>query len=413
MKTVLLLSVLSLLPACLTAQEISTAAMRQITMPETYTLALARSEALAQQGEYIAQLAAAEKLINFPSRPTLDLNASQTKQQNATAASKGYLSGSYSIFSGMRDYIAAKAASARTGAAKLDLDRARQQLYLDAAQAYIGLLAAQRELTIRREQMDVTGRRITELEAREDLGRSRKSEVVAAKTQLTQDKASYLDAAGAERLAQQALKFLTGLDTDLAPAEIPLREQGDPEAYLKAALTRPDIAARRKTLESAGYLADVQEHNLWPTLAAYGNYYPLRTPAPDPADCWDAGLTLNLPLYTGGVAGAQREVARAGQRSAALALGLAERAALSEVRSAYDELHYLALEEASLKEALSLAQENARLQQEDYKLGLVTNLDVLSALNTVQQTRLALSQARAMENVALLKLEIAAGLEAK
>jgi len=261
--------------------------------------------------------------------------------------------------------------------------------------------------------MDVTGRRITELEAREDLGRSRKSEVVAAKTQLTQDKASYLDAAGAERLAQQALKFLTGLDTDLAPAEIPLREQGDPEAYLKAALTRPDIAARRKTLESAGYLADVQEHNLWPTLAAYGNYYPLRTPAPDPADRWDAGLTLNLPLYTGGVAGAQREVARAGQRSAALALGLAERAALSEVRSAYDELHYLALEEASLKEALSLAQENARLQQEDYKLGLVTNLDVLSALNTVQQTRLALSQARAMENVALLKLEIAAGLEAK
>ena len=60
-----------------------------------------------------------------------------------------------------------------------------------------------------------------------------------------------------------------------------------------------------------------------------------------------------------------------------------------------------------------LAADNARYQQEDYKLGLVTNLDVLNALNSVLQTRLALSQAKVQERATLLSLETAAGMEIK
>ena len=67
----------------------------------------------------------------------------------------------------------------------------------------------------------------------------------------------------------------------------------------------------------------------------------------------------------------------------------------------------------TLAEALILAEENARYQQEDYKLGLVTNLDVLSALNTARQTALALAQAQARSGLALIKLETAAGAELK
>ena len=62
---------------------------------------------------------------------------------------------------------------------------------------------------------------------------------------------------------------------------------------------------------------------------------------------------------------------------------------------------------------MSLAEENARYQEADYKLGLVTNLDVLSALNTVQQARLSLSQAKVQERLTLLNLEVAAGMETK
>jgi len=412
MKT-LLLAVLLALPAAARAQEFSTATMRPITLGEAYKLAVARSEALAQQAEGIKQLDAAELVISAAFRPSFDANAALGKQQNTASTTRGYLSGRYSVFSGMRDYISAKAASARTSAAAFDLERARQELYMNTARTYLDLFSAQEEVLIRRGQMDVTARRVTELEARADIGRSRKSEVVAARTQLAQDSADYLSAAGGERLAQQALRFLTGADADLAPAEISLEREGSIGEYLKLALLRPDLAARRKALESYNYLAEVQDHNLWPAVDLSADYYLVKRPAPSPVNNWNAAVTLNVPLYTGGAAAAQKASAYAAGRGAALALQFAERQALMEVRAAYEEHKYSLLQAASLRDALALATDNAKYQQEDYKLGLVTNLDVLNALNTVLATRLALSQAKVLGNLTQLKLENAAGLEAK
>jgi outer membrane protein len=413
MKRALFAAAACLLASPLKAQEFSTATMRSLGLGEAYRLAVVRSEALAQQAEGIKQLEAAERLITASFRPALAFDASQYKQQNSPSQTKGYLTGSYALFSGMRDYIAAKAAASRTGAAKLDLERARQQLYLNTAQAYLDLYSAQREALIRKDQMNVTARRIAELQARADIGRSRTSEVVAAKTQLAQDKANYLGAAASERLAQQTLLFITGLDSDIAPQEISLSRETDLQEYLKLALLRPDLAAGRKSLETYNYLADIQDHNLWPSVNLAADYYAVRHPMPAPSDRWDGAVTLSVPLYTGGYSAAQKASAYAARRNAELALQLAERQALTEVRSAYDEHKYSILQEASLRDALALASDNSRYQQEDYKLGLVTNLDVLNALNNVLQTRLALSQAEVQRNWTLIKLDTAAGLDMK
>ncbi|HCC48613.1 MAG TPA: hypothetical protein DEQ38_10950 [Elusimicrobia bacterium] len=412
MNSLLLLSFLTLAQPG-GAQELSTAAMRAVSMPEVYTLALGRSEQLAAQAEGVAQLDAAERQLGAAFRPSFDFNASLSKQQNADAASRGYFSGSYGLFSGMRDYLAAKAASSRTGAARLDLERARQQLYLSAAQAYLNLLAAQREVFIRGGQLEVTGRRIAELETRAAIGRSRRGEVVSARSQLAQDKASRLAALSDERLAQQALKFITGLSADLAPAAIELHARADLKRYLDLALARPDIQARRLAVRSASWQAEIQDRGQWPSVSLAANYYVLRSPMPDPVNRWDAGAFLNVPLYTGGLLQGKKEAAYSARRGAEIALDLAQRQALSEVSAAFEEYDYSLKQADSLAEALALADENARYQQEDYKLGLVTNLDVLNALNTAQQTRLALSQAQARTSLALIKLETAAGAELK
>ncbi|OGR62900.1 MAG: hypothetical protein A2X31_03960 [Elusimicrobia bacterium GWB2_63_22] len=408
-----LLTLVLLCPGPSAAQEFTTAGMRPVSLGGTYALALGRSEALAQQAEGAAQLDAAERQLASAFRPSFDFNASLSKQQNADAATKGYFSGSYGLFSGMRDYTAAKAASAHTGAARLHLERARQQLYLSAAQAYLNLLAAQREVFIRADQLAVTAKRIAELEARAAIGRSRRSEVVSARSQLARDKADYLAALSEERLAQQALKFMTGLSEDLAPAELPARGAAELQTYRELALRRPDLQARRREAEASGYLAELQERGQWPSVNLSANYYVVRTPTPDPVNRWDAGAYLNVPLYTGGLLQGKKEYAYSARRAAQLALDLAQRQALSDVSSSYEEYEYAVKQTESLADALTLADENASLQQEDYKLGLVNNLDVLSALNTAQQTRLALSQARARNSLALIRLETAAGAELK
>ncbi|OGR81270.1 MAG: hypothetical protein A2X32_13785 [Elusimicrobia bacterium GWC2_64_44] len=409
----LLSAIIFFTPWASSALGLPAAAPRPLSLGETYALAAARSEALALQAEGAAQLDAAERQLAAAFRPAFDFNASLSKQQNADTAARGYFSGSYNIFSGMRDYMAAKAASEKTAAARLDLERARQQLYLSAAQAYLGLQAAQREAQIREDQLEVTARRISELEARAAIGRSRRSEVISAKAQLAQDKAAHLSALSAERLAQQALKFLTGLQEDLAPAALPARLAADLPAYLDLAARRPDLEARRRDAAAAGFLSEVQELGGRPAVNLLANYYVLRTPRPDPVNRWDAGAFLSVPLYTGGLLRGRKEAAWAGKRSAQTALDLALRQALSDVRSAYDDYEFSSRQAESLAEALALADENARYQVEDYKLGLVNNLEVLSALNTAQQTRLALSQAQARKTLALIKLETAAGAEIK
>lgn len=65
---------------------------------------------------------------------------------------------------------------------------------------------------------------------------------------------------------------------------------------------------------------------------------------------------------------------------------------------------------ASLRAALALAGENARLQAKDYTYGLVTNLDVLNAQNSALQTALNLEAATAAAALAAARLETAAGL---
>src|ERR1019366_879589 len=201
------------------------------------------------------------------------------------------------LFSGMRDYITARSAGLKTGAARLDLTRAKQALYLDVAQAYITLVNVRQEIGVRRDQLAVPSNRIKELTEREAIGRSRKSELVAAQTQLAQDDSALESAKGREDFARLQLGFLTGLSGDLAPELLPVPQPLTRESYLLKAQTRFDVEAARRTLEATRLDVDVQKHLRWPTVNAAADYFPVRS-TPDEDVHWDAGLSLNLPIFT-------------------------------------------------------------------------------------------------------------------
>lgn len=395
------------------AQEFSTATMRQITLGEAFRLALAQSERLAQQSEAIAGLEAAERAIRSNFRPRLNFDGTQFQQDRPDHSVQGSrtqaaFSAGQSLFSGMRDYLAARAAGTATEAARLDLARARQSLYLDLARSYLDLLAAQWDIEVRNTQFKITRDRLEELLGRERIGRSRPSEVLAARTQLAQDEAQLQNALGSERVSQQVLKFITGAQEDLAPRHVRLPLAPAIDAFLREAAARPDIAARRKDVETAATLAEIQVRRRWPSLAASGNYY-VKRPAGLSSINWDATLALQVPLYSGGQTAAQIDQASAAKRSAELALALARRQAETEVRQAYETLIYSISMTNTLSKAVKLAQENAKAQTEDYKLGLVTNLDVLNAMNSLLQTRIQQYQAHVQAFWASIRLKTAAG----
>ncbi|MDD5303627.1 MAG: TolC family protein [Elusimicrobia bacterium] len=420
-KSILLIAAI-LLPLSAAAQTASTAPApgRPLDLAEAYTLALARSEQIAISGEsYQEAMAKADELWSHV-LPQVSLMGREVFQQVPRGAGtkyilpnteQGWVTAHQPLFSGLREYLAYRAAKDLGRSADLQLERAKQLLYKDVVRAYLDLLGAQNDIRIRLSLVAITRDRVKDLKEFRKVGRARASELLAAESQLAQNLAQLETSRAVEQVAQFKLAFLTGVDERLAlkavPAPAPVPELA---GVLGRARSRPDVESRRSDKDAAELSVKVMSRQRWPTLALDANYYFQRPPSLLSDGKWDATITGSLPLYTGGQIGSQKRQQEARMRAADQALSAALRTAELETKSAHQDLLSSASIVNALDNAARLAEENAKAQAEDYRLGQVTNLDVLGSLNTLQQTRLQLDAARLDAYWSRAQLEVAAGV---
>ena len=238
-------------------------------------MALSTSEELASRKEGIKQLEAAEKTIKSSFRPSLNLNGIHYKYRNEHNQTNVWFSASYTLFSGMRDYILLKASHASMEAGEMELAAAKRALFLDVVSAYLNLYRTQKENIILKNQIKVVKKRIDHLKWRVSVGRSRRSEVVAAETQLAQTEAEYTENLASEQSCVQTLSFLTGIeDVHFLPAEPAAVKAMTLGEYLKKVESREDILAAAKKADAAAYTAEAENRKAMPEVALSGNYYP-------------------------------------------------------------------------------------------------------------------------------------------
>lgn len=408
----------------LSAEEVliaSSATARAITLPEAYRLALARSEVVALSMENHEEVVAKAAEIFSNILPRVTMMGTDTVQQVPKGTTNQFLQGNREqgwvtahqpIFAGLREFLAYRAVNRLGESAQLLLERAKHLLYQDTARAYLDLRLAQDEIVLRSALVAVTVERVKELRRRIEVGRSRRSELLAAESALAQALAQVEQSRAKERAAQFRLRFLTGVeDQDLAPVDPP--EPGGPPTLaevLAKARARPDVAAKRAEAAAAELTLKVVARKRWPTIAVDANYYFQRPPSFTDRVKWDATIVGSLPLYAGGETSAQVHQQESRVRAAANSLTLAARQAELEARTAREDLTLTAQVVAALAAASKAAEANAKAQAEDYRLGQVTNLDVLGSLNALQQTRLSHNQARLDASWARVRLEVAAGV---
>ncbi|MBL0059906.1 MAG: TolC family protein [Elusimicrobia bacterium] len=95
-------------------------------------------------------------------------------------------------------------------------------------------------------------------------------------------------------------------------------------------------------------------------------------------------LNLDVPLFQGGTVKARVADARSGLQQAQLSLDYLERQIQSDVKKAYEAWTASLEESQSLEEAYQASKKSYDAQRREYRLGLVTNLDVLNAMNLMQ-----------------------------
>lgn len=389
------------------------------TLDDCYRAALARNETIAAQKELVIQARENVKQAVGAVLPSVSAIGSWVKQESPgsgtlqqsfapTTQTTARITGTQPIFHGAREWAALAQLKRLRNASEQAEKQAEIQLWRDVAAAFYGVLAVERDIQILAEELKAYDGRIAELEQFERIGRSRTSEVLTAKAGRASFEASQIQAQGAVSQARETLALLTGLpaDTPLADENGELSQPEPLDAWLKAVEERPDVAAARERLEAAKSGQWVATGALLPGLDLIGNYY-LKRPGLLDNVHWDAQLALTIPIFTGGQTLSRIREAKSVRRQTEDDLSLTRRAAAADIRTLHARLSADWGQTKALASAVQLAQASYDDQVQEYREGLVTNIDVLTALNTLQDMKRALDHSRYLARTDLAQLEAA------
>lgn len=208
-------------------------------------------------------------------------------------------------------------------------------------------------------------------------------------------KAQREQVSGQLQASREVFAFLTGLSPTAEPKDPgDFSSKLDPlETWVRRVPDRPDLAAASQRLEAAKAAAQAAWGGHFPSVDLSANYYQQR-PQASPWPAWDAQIALTLPIFSGFAIATRASQADSQAREAELALKRLQRADIQEVRTLGQNLESDLSQLGALKDAYELADKNFQAVKADYNLGLITNLDVLTALSSWQDTGRALDKAR-------------------
>jgi len=366
-----------------------------LTLADCYALALKRSEEVAIRKELVAESEARFQQALSGALPRASFAASE-KRQDGTGASAFTLRNvperkfvfSQPLFSGFKEFIAMAGSRHERSQREHEVRRAEQLLLIDVAEAYYLVRQQREDLQALQTTREALNQRIQVLTERERLGRSRPSERASVRSRLRRIEAELEGAKQVEATAMHLLGFLTGTAplpplADAVEGLPPLEQEA---AFLAKAGARSDVRAAEEAVQVAQKQIGVARAGYWPSVDLDSNYYTERVGASAPVE-WDVTLSVDVPIFQGGQVRGEVRQAAAQARQAQWALERIRRSAALDIRDAYTGLTAAQAGHDALTQAQAAAEEDYRLQQEDYQLNLVNILYVLEALEDLQAVR--------------------------
>lgn len=384
------------------------------TLQACYMLALERSESIGIRKEAIAETEALMLQALSTALPTITYAYSQKLQDTASqrslpgAVPEGKFTFSQPLFTGFKEF-AAIAASRHTGESRRQaLKRARELLYKDVSDAFFYQLSYQEDLSVLTATRDILLERCAELQKRQSIGKSRPGEIASAQAKLRRTEALMEGVLAAKETAGQLLEFLTGviierLVDEAMPAVTPALADYDLKVDARA-----DVVAARANVEAYRSNVRAVRGDFLPAVTLSGNSYTQRGTAYD-GNHWDVTLGVAVPLFRGTSDWGRLRQAQSQARAADLDLSQTRRRAVLDIRQALTWVRSSQKRVMALQKAVAASEENYKFQADDFQRSLVSNLDVLQALEDLQSSRRDLVAAQADARRAYVSLQVAAG----
>lgn len=361
-------------------------------------------------------------------RPSLDVtaNASYSRTDSPGAPPFGGVSESDSggvsiglsqtIWSGGRIGHGISAAEANILAGREDLRDIEQTVLTSVIQAYADVIRDVEILAIRQSNLGVLQRQLEEASARFEVGEITRTDVAQSESRLAQSEADLANARAQLSVSRAAYAAVVGqAPGDLAPMPVLPGIPTDFDNALDVALVD------NPAIRSAAYSQAAAEANVAAAKAEYmpsarltTSYGGSTTDLGDLGEIADriafqAGATISVPLFTGGLNSSRVAQARERANVAQINVEGARRNTLQAVSSAYAQSISSRATLQAGEEAVRAATIAAEGVRQEAQVGLRTTLDVLNQELELRNAQITLASARRNEYVAQANLLAAMG----
>ncbi len=414
--TVAAAAVLAALPTGLAGQD----SFRSLTLDQAIEMALRRNPNLDQARTNIENAEHSRLSAWGGFLPNLSLsygysNSSTgrldpTGQGIVSTSYSAQLGASYNLFDGMRRFSDLKAA--RLGVVEQNA-RYRQSEFETirfVKQAYFNAVAARDLVAVEQGRVQRQEDQLNFVEQQLQLGRATRSDLLRSQVDLNNARLALLNAENGARTTTFRLTEVVGSDQRVGPVEEATLEAtplsyGREQLMEMAGVSAPSLATAKAALDAAEAGVSSARSSYFPNLNFSGGYAWRNEEFPPSNRSWSLSLSGSYPLFNGFQretqvyrARAQADLARASERSAQLALSADLDEAYSTSQSALAGIDLAA-------QSVELSQESLRVEQERYRLGLSTILDLQLAQITLSQAEVDLVSRRFDYQLAVAQLE--------
>jgi outer membrane protein len=321
--------------------------------------------------------------------PKLYLKGTYTKQDNLTDIHYANLNLAYSIYKGSRDSLAIDVANQNKELYVVQKDVDYLGLYQNVISAYYNYFLNENDVKNLELLKKQSNDRVQEIQKRVSIGRSRVGELLQAKAQLAQADALLESAKGTAKEYKEKFYVLTGVREQMPAVDLKTNlHEFDFNKILADAFKRPDVKIKELKVDEAHRNVTISKTNHLPTLDLTSNYYlNKRTGTSYSNTDWDVGLTLSFPLFEGFNTDSKISESIEKEHEARFTYLDTKKSVELDLSSKLETHNRYVAQITTYEKALDLSKKSYEEALKDYRLGLITNLDVLTALNLYLDTK--------------------------
>jgi outer membrane protein len=322
----------------------------------------------------------------------------------------------------LQNWIAIDQAKQQVIQAEATLAGSQEDLIVRVAQAYFDVLLAQDNVALSDAQKNAISEQLAQAKRNFEVGTATIVDTLDAQARYDQTVAKLISDMNDLEVKRRALQVLIGkLPEGLTPLREPLDlappRPDDIEAWVTAAQGSSfAIAAARANYEFYREEVGRQRAGHLPTLDLSGSYARADNPATSVpgvlgpvSNTASIGLTLSVPIYSGGLMQSRVREALANRDRAQQDLDSTQRTVAQSVRVNFLNVTSGIAQVRALQQALASTQSQLDSTILGRDVGVRTSVDVLNAQQQVFQTRRDLQQARYNYLLSTLRLKAATG----